>query len=79
MGLFIGLVAVVMIFSIPLSAIITNHFRKQAKLKAAIMKDQIKLEQLKHENYLLETEKLKLELQKLESELTKDVPEIKLK
>ena len=76
---FIGLIAVVMVFSIPITAILTNHFRKQTKLKHNFIKDQIRLEELKQEKYLHETEKLKLELNKLETELSKDVPEIKIK
>lgn len=36
-----------------------------------MIKDEIELERLKHENYLLETEKMKLELSKLESPLDK--------
>ena len=75
----IGLIAVVMVFSIPITAILTSHFRKQTKLKHSFIKDQVKLEQLKQENYLLETEKLKLELKKMEDELLKDTPEIKMK
>ena len=61
-----GLVAVVLIFSVPIIAMITSHFEKQTKLKSQIIKDQLELEKIKHENFLLETEKLKLELQKME-------------
>jgi hypothetical protein len=58
-----GFVAVVLIFSIPITAIITNHFQKLAKLKQGRLKEELQLESLKHENFLLETEKLRLELQ----------------
>ena len=61
-----GLVAVVLIFSVPIIAMITSHFEKQTRLKSQIIKDQLELEKMKHENFLLETEKLKLELQKME-------------
>lgn len=61
----IALVGTVMVFSIPLAAIITNHFRKQTKLKGQFIQDQLQLEKLKNENYLLETEKLRLELEKM--------------
>jgi len=74
----VGLVAVTMIFSIPILAIVTQHFQKQTKLKHNMIKDQLKLEQLKQENFLIETEKLKLELQQMEREMSKDVPEIKM-
>ncbi|WP_042350375.1 hypothetical protein [Bacillus massiliigorillae] len=62
----IGLVAVVLIFSIPIIAIVTSHFEKQAKLNREMLKDQIELEKLKQENFIMETEKLRLELDKME-------------
>nr|WP_026089203.1 MULTISPECIES: hypothetical protein [Bacillus] len=68
----IALVAVVLIFSIPIIAIITSHSEKQTKLKRDILKDELELERLKQENFLIETEKLKLEIQKMETDLTKD-------
>ena len=59
----IGIVAVVMVFSIPLSAIWTTHLRKTRKEKALIVKDEIELEKLKYDNFILETEKMRIELQ----------------
>ena len=67
-----GLVAVVMIFSIPIIGIITEHFQKQSKIKNAMIKDQLELEKLKHENFLLETEKMKLELDQMKHENSKN-------
>ena len=66
------LVAVIMIFSIPIIAIVTSHFQKQSKIKHDMLKDEIKLEKLKQENYLLETEKMKLEIDRMKLDLTKD-------
>lgn len=62
-----------MVFSIPLVAIVTSHFQKVANIKHSMIKDEIELERLKHENFLLETEKMKIELNqmKLESPLEK--------
>ena len=57
-----------MIFSIPIIAIVTNHFQKQSKIKQEMVKDQIKLEKLKHENYLIETEKMRLQLEQMNQE-----------
>lgn len=37
-----------------------------------MLKDEIKLEKLKQENYLLETEKMKLEIDRMKLDLTKD-------
>lgn len=61
-----GLVAVVMVFSIPLVAIVTEHFQKQSKIKRDMLKDELELEKLKHENYLIETQKLRLELEHMQ-------------
>ncbi|MGV3466651.1 MAG: hypothetical protein ACO1OT_15350 [Heyndrickxia sp.] len=58
----------ILALSIPIVAIITDHFEKKAKIKTNFMKEQLELEKLKHENYLLETQKLKLELEKMQIE-----------
>ncbi|WP_226645827.1 hypothetical protein [Mesobacillus subterraneus] len=68
-----GTLTIIMVFSIPLVAIVTSHYQKVAKIKHNMIKDEIELERLKHENYLLETEKMKLELMKIESPLDKKV------
>lgn len=68
-GLGIGLVAVVMIFSIPLTAIWTTHLRKTQKYKAQIVKDEIELEKLKYNNFLMETEKMRLDLHQKQTDL----------
>lgn len=67
-----GTIAVIMIFGIPIIAIITSHLQKQSKIKANMVKDQLELEKLKHENYLIETEKMKLELEKMTLNSPKD-------
>ncbi|QFG00549.1 hypothetical protein PB01_18120 [Psychrobacillus glaciei] len=69
MGELVGLVAVVMIFSIPLSAIWTTHLRKSYKARAQIVKDEIELEKLKYNTFLIETEKMRLDLQQKQSSL----------
>jgi len=67
-----GTIAVIMVFGIPITAIITTHLQKQMKIKAGMVKDQVELEKLKHENYLIETEKMKLELEKMMLNSPKD-------
>jgi competence protein ComGC len=67
-----GIVSVIMIFSIPIIAILTGHFQSQNKIKHKMIQDQIELEKLKHENYLIETEKMKLELEHMKLEQPKD-------
>ncbi|GLB59890.1 hypothetical protein [Cytobacillus sp. NCCP-133] len=65
-----GTIAVVMIFSIPIISILTFHQRRLAKIKHNMIKDEITLEKLKQENFLLETEKMKIELEQLKIENT---------
>lgn len=60
-----GTIAVILVFSIPIIAILTSHFQKQAKIRRDMIKDEIELEKLKQQNYLMETEKLRLELEKM--------------
>ncbi|MFE0505414.1 hypothetical protein ACWF7H_14200 [Peribacillus butanolivorans] len=72
----IGLVTVVMIFSIPIIGIITSHFEKQAKTKHNMIKDELELEKLKHENFLIETEKMRLELDQMKFGESKDEPKL---
>lgn len=70
-----GTVAVIMIFSIPIMAIVTDHFQKQSKIKHKMIQDEIELERLRHQNFLMETEKMKLELE----QMLLDEPKDKLK
>jgi len=62
----------IMVCSIPILGIITEHLRSSANIKAKIVQDQLELEKMKHENYLLETQKLKLELERMQLEQSKD-------
>ncbi len=64
----IYLVAVIMIFSIPLAAIITSHLETQTQLKHKMIESEVELEKLKHENYVIETQKLRLELEQMRLE-----------
>ncbi|MCJ7842300.1 hypothetical protein MUB24_15635 [Lederbergia sp. NSJ-179] len=68
-----------MICSVPIIAIITDHIQSSAKIKGKFIQDQLELEKLKHENYLLETEKLKLELEKMQLNAPKEEVFEKLK
>ncbi|MDN7243288.1 hypothetical protein QWY14_15900 [Planococcus sp. N028] len=63
-----GLVAVIMIFSIPLAGIITSHLQTLAKLKNKMIETELELEKLKHENFVIETQKLRLELEQMKLE-----------
>ena len=70
----IGMTAVIMIFLIPIIAIVTEHSKQKAKVKLDTVKEELKLEQLKNQNYLLETEKMRLELEKMRLEDTQQDP-----
>lgn len=61
-----GLVAVIMIFSVPIIAIVTGFLQEKSKIKSKAILDEIELEKLKQENFLLETEKMRLELEKMQ-------------
>ncbi len=79
----VAIIAVVLIFSIPIIDMILDHVRKQSVMKQKLLEEQLELEKIKHENYLLETEKLRLELEKMKltnfSEVQKLEDENKLK
>ena len=64
----IGMTAVIMIFLIPIIAIVTEHSKQKARIKLDTVKEELRLEELKNQNYLLETEKMKLELEKMSLE-----------
>lgn len=50
------------IMSVPITAIVTTHQRKMQKIKQQGVRDEIELEKLKQQNFIAETEKLRLEL-----------------
>jgi DNA recombination-dependent growth factor C len=63
-----GLIAVIMIFSIPIVAILTDFALKQKKMKQKALETELELEKLKHDNYVIETQKLRLELEQMKLE-----------
>lgn len=71
MEIFVGLVAIIMVFSIPLSAIFLSHLSSRQKLSATMLKDEIELEKLKHQTYLVETDKMRLELEQMKLDYAK--------
>ncbi|MEC0347258.1 hypothetical protein [Peribacillus frigoritolerans] len=71
-----GIITVVMIFSIPIISILTSHFEKQSKNKHKMLQVELELEKLKHENFLMETEKMRLELDQMKIEQKRDEPRL---
>jgi len=63
MSWFIGAIVV-----ISLAGIFTGYLSDKQKNHLKYVDKQIELEKLKHENYLIETEKMKLELEKMQLE-----------
>lgn len=61
-----GIVAISM--TVPVTRLITDHLQKMAKIKGELVREEIELEQLKQQNYIIETEKMKLELEKMRVE-----------
>jgi uncharacterized protein YfeS len=55
---------------IAVTGMITEHLRKMAKIKTEAIRDEIELEKLKQQNYIIETEKMKLELEKMKLDYT---------
>ncbi|MFC7364693.1 MULTISPECIES: hypothetical protein [Bhargavaea] len=69
-----GAILIVMIvMTVPLSAIITDHKRRMARYEADRLQDEIELEKLKQQNFIAETEKMKLELEKMKLDYTADL------
>ncbi|MGM9921888.1 MAG: hypothetical protein ACI33O_11605 [Bhargavaea sp.] len=69
-----GAILIVMIvMTVPLSAIITDHRRRMARYEADRLQDEIELEKLKQQNFIAETEKMKLELEKMKLDYTADL------
>lgn len=64
----IWIVAIVM--CVPIVAIITEHKQKTVKIKAEMIRDEIELEKLKQQNFIIETEKMKIELEKMRLDYT---------
>lgn len=48
--------------------IVTDFFIKKQKIQVQLLKEQVELEKVRHQNYLAETEKMQLELKKLQLE-----------
>ncbi|MGE7907328.1 hypothetical protein ACQKNS_23300 [Peribacillus sp. NPDC094092] len=71
-----GIITVVLIFSIPIIGILTSHLEKQSKTKYNMLKVELELEKLKHENFLMETEKMRLELDQMKFEQKRDEPRL---
>ena len=55
---------------VPIIAILTEHKQKTAKISGELIRDEIELEKLKQQNFIIETEKMKIELEKMRLDFT---------
>lgn len=60
-----AIVIVGLVMTVPITAIITDHQRRLAKIRAESVREEIELEKLKQQNFIIETEKMKLELEQM--------------
>jgi len=73
--LVLGIVTVVMV--VPIVAILTEHKQKAAKISVELIREEIELEKLKQQNFIIETEKMKLELEKMRLDYTPNQNDIR--
>jgi hypothetical protein len=71
-----GIIIVGLVMSVPIIAIITDHQRRIVKIKGEFMRDEIELEKLKQQNFIMETEKMKIELEQMKLDYTSGKNEI---
>lgn len=64
------------VFSVPITAIVTTHLRKSARIKYDILQQEIELEKVKQQNFLLETEKMKVELEQMKLENSSNLEDL---
>ncbi|AOV07145.1 hypothetical protein [Sporosarcina ureilytica] len=63
-----GIIIVGMVMAIPITAILTDHKRRIARIQQDIVQEQIELEKIKQKNFIIETEKMKIELEQMKLE-----------
>ena len=66
----IGMGIMAIIMCVPITAIITEHKQKMMKAKREMLSDELELEKLKQQNFIIETEKMKLELEQMKLDYT---------
>lgn len=71
-----SIIIVGIVFSIPLTAIITSHRRKIVHIQHDMLQKEIELEKIKQQNYLIETEKMKVELEQMKLTHNSDLDEL---
>lgn len=67
-----GMVVVILIFSVPIIKVVTKHLETKEQIKGERVKNELELEKLKYDNFVVETEKMKLELEQIRLESSND-------
>lgn len=60
-----AIIIVGIVMTVPITAIITDHQRRLARIKADMIRDEIELEKIRQKSFIIETEKMKIELDKM--------------
>ncbi|MDN4606943.1 hypothetical protein QTL97_09165 [Sporosarcina thermotolerans] len=68
----IGFWIVAVVMCVPIVAIITEHREKTLRYKTELVREELELEKLKQQNFIIETEKMKLELEQMKLDYTSD-------
>lgn len=74
MWFIVGIVGLSM--TVPITRLITSHLQTMAKIKGELIREEIKLEKLKQQNFIIETEKMKLDLEKMKLDYTSDLNDL---
>ena len=56
---------VLLLIGVPITKLITSHLEERQRIKASVIKDQLELERIKNDNFIMETEKMRLELERM--------------
>ena len=70
MWFIVGIVGISM--TVPITRLITSHLQTMAKIKGEIIREEIELEKLKQQNFIIETEKMKLDLERMRLDFTSE-------
>ncbi|MEK4424937.1 hypothetical protein [Solibacillus sp. FSL K6-1523] len=71
-----AIIIVGIVMTVPITAIVTDHQRRLAKIKADMMKDEIELEKIRQKNFIIETEKMKIELDQMRVDFSSETNDL---
>ncbi|MEG0384034.1 hypothetical protein [Solibacillus cecembensis] len=74
--MFTAIIIVGIVMTVPITAIVTDHQRRLAKIKANMIKDEIELEKIRQKNFIIETEKMKIELDQMRLDFSTETNDV---